>query len=230
MEKYTFWSNITGHLADVIGHLAWPVSAIVICVLLKEPIAFLLKEPINNLLKRLSKAKHKDTVFDFTPNGQHPVESPVDNKKSLTEDMIPSDNQGLQKTLEENIDRNLQEKGITSDEQKFELLRNHYAALLLRSGYNEIYQLVFGSQISLLQWLNTKLESIPDTHIDFIYYEDAKSRYPELYKTYSFESYLNFMINSNLIIFEEQGYKITKLGRGFLTYMTENGLNPKKPY
>jgi hypothetical protein len=59
-------------------------------------------------------------------------------------------------------------------------------------------------------------------------YETAKTAYPDIYKDFSFETWIRFPINAGLMREEATVLRITPLGQDFLHYLVQNSLtNPK---
>lgn len=212
MDTLTFISKI-------IEYSAWPISAVVICIVLKSP--------IENLLSRLNKAKHKDTELDFNPDIQK-LAAKIEGSSNIA-DAIPQDPLGLIKDAEQRIYDSLEQLNIQSDSEKVQVLAKHHANLQIRSAYAEINHLIFESQLALLQALNVQPEPV---EIEFLvsFYESAKQKHPDFYETYSFESYINFLKSVGMVNTENGKYFITVLGRGFLTFLTESGISTRRYY
>jgi hypothetical protein len=210
MDTLTFISKLT-------EYAAWPISAVVICIVLKSP--------IEKLFSRLIKAKHKDTVLDFNPDIQR-VSANIGGGSSIA-DAIPHDPLGLIQEGEQRIYDALAQLNIQTDSEKVKVLAKHHANLQIRSAYSEINRLIFGSQLALLQALNVQSQPV-ERLISF--YESAKQRYPDFYKTYSFESYINFIKSVRLVKTEGGKFFITTFGRGFLMYLIESGINIVRHY
>lgn len=116
------------------------------------------------------------------------------------------------------IRADLRKLGIAQGEQ-VELLVKHLAVtqLLLRAEFT--YRVIFGSQIALLKFLNT---SASGTRAELSkFYEHAKTQFPQVYETYSFEQYLHFLLTQELMMTEDhQRYSITFAGQEFLKWIT----------
>ena len=206
-------------ITKLFEYTAWPISAVVICMVLKSP--------IEKLLGRLNKAKHKDTELDFNPEIQK-VSANIDGGSNMA-DAIPQDQLGLIQEAEQRIYDSLEQLNIQSDSEKVKILAKHHANLQIRSAYSEINNLIFGSQLALLQALNIQPSPVES---DFLvsFYESAKQQYPEFYESYSFEAYVNFLKSVGMVNTEEGRYFLTVLGRGFLGYLVESGINTRRYY
>ena len=212
MDTLTFISKL-------IEHGAWPVSAVVICIVLKSP--------IEKLLARLNKAKHKDTELDFNPDIQK-VSANIEGSSNIA-DAIPQDQLGLIQEAEQRIYDSLNQLNIQTDSEKIKVLAKHHANLQIRSGYAEINNLIFGSQLALLQALNIQSDPVESEFL-MSFYESAKQQYPDFYESYSFEAYVNFLKSVCMVNTKGGKYFITVLGRGFLAFLVESGISARRYY
>jgi hypothetical protein len=197
---------------------AWPVATVILGVVLKQP--------LEKLLGRLNSAKHKDTEFGFTPEAQN---NPKLDKSSSIADAIPQDSLGLIAEQEAIIYKALDDLEIKSAEDKVKVLAKHHANLQIQSAYNVINSTIYNSQLLLLQALNTLVSPVELSFFNS-YYNGAKKSHPEFYESYSFEDWLNYMKNRGIINTKDEKYFITVLGRGFLTALTEAGINQNRVY
>ena len=112
------------------------------------------------------------------------------------------------------------------DREKF-LLR-FASAISFAWQFENIYNLIFGSQLALLHQLNTMAPlgvPIADARRAF----DAACRsYPDFYKTYSFDQWMAFLQGQALILRSgNDRVSITVAGREFLKYLVERGYGGK---
>jgi len=212
MDTLTFISKLT-------EHLGWPIAAVSIIIILKCP--------LEKLLSRLNKARHKDTELEFNTVIQR-SSTTIANSLSVA-DAIPQDNLGLISEAEQRIYESLDNLGIKSDSEKVKVLARHHANLQITSNYSIINSLIFGSQIELLQALNMQNEPVEESFLSS-FYNAAKQEYPDAYASSTFEGYINFIKSFGLINTEDGKYFITVLGRGFLTYLAEAGINTKRAF
>ena len=212
MDAFTLISNS-------IGHLAWPISAIAL--------ALILKEPIKELLRRLTKANIKGNELNFSIPGQQHIEAPE--KNTAIADSVPADPLGLQTALEKRIIDDLTDRKLEAPEDKVTVLIKHHAALQLKNSYIIIYNQIFGSQISVLQSLNIQKEPVGADILN-LFYATAHEQSPGVYENYSFQQYLDFLIGSGCVGLDDRGYFITNYGRGFLMFLSETGLTTNRAF
>jgi hypothetical protein len=119
--------------------------------------------------------------------------------------------------------------GIVDTQERADVLVKHLAITQLWLRAEVIYRTIFGSQIQLLKSLNTRSGSTKAELLEF--YARAKTNFPKLYETYSFDQYLQYMRNQGLILEDAPDhYIITVAGKEFLKWMTDQGLVDTKAF
>ena len=113
--------------------------------------------------------------------------------------------------------------------ETIDLLIKHLAVTQLWLTAERVYRMIFGSQITLLKFLNTSGGSTSKVTLSQ-YYDVVKTQFPESYNNYSFEQYLQFLLTQGLITTEDnEHYVITMGGKEFLKWIMEAGLPEDKP-
>lgn len=94
-------------------------------------------------------------------------------------------------------------------------------ALALAQGFERAYTLIWGSQISALQFLNSA-GTVP---VQFLrpWFDQAAAREPEVYKGYTFDQWLGFLQASALVLRSGENVGISLEGREFLRYLLQQG-------
>ena len=112
---------------------------------------------------------------------------------------------------------------------KYERMFNYSKVLYIIITFERLYNFIYGSQLNLLQHINTYSNLSIDELKPF--YETAKSKYPDFYETYTFENWLQFLINMELInVNEDESYSITWIGRDFLKFIIEVAFSMNKRF
>ena len=198
-------------------HLVWPVAILIIVLVFKKPLA----SRLNNLKKANIKGE-----FEFEPQQS---QTPIKLEVASVNIPIPTDTVGMQKEFEELIRRDLVAANIQDQTLKENILISHLAATQLNASYERVNCSIFGSQIDLLRALNSSANSSSSANLK-IFYDDACRKYPEFYKNYIFQAYLDYLLRMGLVEQNEAGYKITKFGIGYLVYITGKGLTGFRHY
>lgn len=211
MDYFTFISKLT-------EHLAWPILIIVIVLILKKP--------ISTLIEKLKKANIKGSEFEF---GTQPAQTPSKLEATPVNIPIPTDTVGMQQEFESLIRRDLDAANISEADTKENILISHLAATQLNAIYERVNSSIFGSQIDLLRLLNS-VSTQTDMSSLKLFYDDAVTKYPEFYNKSSFVDYVNYLSSMGLVDQHDDGYRITKLGIGYLVYIAEKGLTGFRHY
>ena len=122
--------------------------------------------------------------------------------------------------------KNLQESHFT-EKQQIELGALIVAGLQADVFFWRTYNFIFGSQIVLLQELNSRPLASGAIRAHF---EGVKVKHPETFASWTWEGYLEFLKNFSLIQLADEQWIITELGRAFLVWLPKNQLSPNKPF
>jgi hypothetical protein len=113
---------------------------------------------------------------------------------------------------------------LATDGEKFKRLLDYSVILYIIRRFEIIYDNIFGSQIALLQALNS-LGPQENTLFQH-YYNQAKEKYKDAYETFSVEMYPKFLFSSQLIYTDtDQKIQISILGIDFLKYLMDTKKN-----
>jgi hypothetical protein len=197
----------------------WMAIAIVII-----SISFLLtfRKKIGGLIDRI-KSIGKDGVS--LESGKQITKSEVDPRKEA-EALMRQFDSALIREAEDLIKADLAKKGLLGAEELIPVLIRYTAALSIAYAFSELYRIIWGSQLSLLDYLNAHSPQ-PITALR-VFYSSGVSQYPLYYEAYTFEQWLGFL-KDQLLIREDAGMiGITVRGREFLTYLTNTGLSRYK--
>ncbi len=95
--------------------------------------------------------------------------------------------------------------------------------------FDLIYDMIFGSQIALLQLLISK----GNQHQDIFghYYNQAKEKYPEAFTNFDLDRYPKFLLSYDLLFIDkDQKVQITTLGIDFIKYLIDTRKNIYKDF
>jgi hypothetical protein len=147
----------------------------------------------------------------------HPVEK---DPKAEAEALLRELDSSLLREVEEFIHQDLRQRNLTGAEAVPVLVR-YLASAYIGASFEVIYRTIWGSQISLLEYLNAN----PTQPVDAIrpFYEIGASVYSAIYQGYPIEKWLGFLKDS-LLMREDGGVlNITVKDREFLLYLTRCG-------
>ena len=125
---------------------------------------------------------------------------------------------------ESEIKRDLESKAI-SGENAVEILTRHLAVAQVCRHFEWIYQAIFGSQISLLRYINAR--PVEQNRMQ-AYFDALQKPHPEfVQKGWNLDSYLNFLIQQMLIAQQNDLFSITDKGKSFLAWLSLSGQREK---
>ncbi|WP_434528250.1 hypothetical protein [Vibrio sp. K4] len=161
------------------------------------------------------------------------VESAKEQKATIQENRNQADSKEVEKLLaavgssiviEEQIKRiedDLSTKNIPFDSDASRILIRHLAATQLLVAFEQIYQIIFGSQIELLQRLNQVAGQGLSTSVVF---KIAAESMASNNLSWTQEQYLSYLYGRLLIVDgEEDTIHITNFGVEFITWLIRSG-------
>jgi len=193
---------------------AWPLAVVILGTIFM----LVFRQPISTFIGRLRKVSRAGLEASSDQPQKVPEREP---SPEATEELMKSFDSPTLREQEAAIQKALKDRGVTGGEAVKVLIR-HLASNQIALNYEQLNTAIWGSQVSLLRFLNSSATGeTSDTLRPF--YDSAAANYPDVYSQYDFESYMNFLINARLIIKQEGRYLITELGRDFLVYLARVG-------
>lgn len=192
--------------------LTWPAVVLVLGVVA----IFVFRQPITRFLDRAQKIGKSG--IEATASAQA---SGVEVKPSPADELLKAFDNALLVQREEFIRKELDRLRISTGTDRERVLIRLLAALSLVQAFERTYTLIWGSQISALQFLN----SAGTVRAEFLRpgYDQAAARDPDLYRTYTFDQWLNFLQASVLVVRSGESVTISLEGREFLKYLLQQG-------
>lgn len=154
---------------------------------------------------------------------ESPSQEPVDTTVSSTEKLMKALDNPILQEGEDLISETLRKAGVKEGPEREKLLIRYLAATNLALALQRIDSVIWGSQIYILEHLNVSRSGVLKEEIKTAYYDDAVKKWPPTFTNYSYDNYLGFLKDSNLV-HEQDGYLlITMLGVEFLQYLARIG-------
>lgn len=204
--------------------MIWPIAVIATVII----VILLLKKTIQDLLSRITRLKYGETVAEVSQ-----IRQDINEKKLLVQNQADKPNENIEKTLglfsvptlarvKSLVENESKINEFSDDATKFQALVKYSQALYLILSFERLYNIIFGSQLSLLSFVNsTDTQSKAELEV---FYNNAREKYPDFFDTYSYDDYLDFLLSQELLIVNpDASFAITWLGRDFLKYLVETG-------
>ena len=209
--------------------LKWPVVAIVGVLIFRRG--------IETLMARVQRAALGSRAIDFAEPAalaseqqqQKQIAKPANAETNSGESPPPPPSPAM-RPIEESIAAAVSASNAPEEVKRAWLIRAVAIARLERA-HETTYRLIMGSQIALLLQANTGTAF--DVDASRAIYEEAKAKYPEIYKAFEFEAWLNWPANTGLLKIEPDTsnrsvIEITEIGKDFLHYLVGVGLTSPK--
>ncbi len=207
-------------MEELLSNLEWHHLVFVFAVVF----VLVFRQPLIGLISRITSIDKSGVKATVAPEAQREIE-----KKEAAQELLRAIGDSIVlEEVEGRIKTSLEEKGLETEGDTISVLIKHLAATQVLVEFEQIYNLIFGSQIWLLKKLNEVVgqgisEAAIQSHFDNI---------QEIYKNelgeWSLDQYLEFLVGRSLILYRDGSYHITNLGVEFLTWMARNGRSESK--
>lgn len=197
---------------------AWPA----VVVLLGITALVIVRRPLRRFVSKATSLQLWGARVEATATQQLPA-----SKTDTSHDLMKAFDNALLVANEKEIDADLKRRGLDGKVSAIPVLVRHLAATQIAVHFERVYSVIWGSQLAILQHLNTlgnagaQLESLRP------FYQQASVSYPPLYDGYPFESYMAFLTSHMLIEIKGGSVFITLVGREFLKWLIDEGRGVK---
>ncbi|MDO8602591.1 MAG: hypothetical protein Q7O04_01935 [Candidatus Omnitrophota bacterium] len=205
----------------IIKSISWPHLTFLFAVFF----VFLFRKPLFGLISRITSIDKGGIKASQTPEAQREEQK----KEAVQELLLAIGDSIVLRDVEGRIEKDLKERGLETDGDTIKVLIKHLGAAKILLEFEQIHNLIFGSQIFLLKKLNEVAGQGKPREFVAVYFEHAKSLFPEQLGNWSLEQYLAFLIARLLITTQGNTFHITNLGVEYLTWMIRNGRREDKP-
>jgi hypothetical protein len=108
--------------------------------------------------------------------------------------------------------------------------RRYLAAAKVSLEFEQIQNLIFGSQIYLLKKLNEIAgQDLSPAELQ-LHYEHVQKMFSEQFSDWSLEKYLHFLFARSLVVLQDGRYHITNLGKEYLVWIARTGRTENKAF
>lgn len=216
-------------IIEILDVTKWPILIIILSLIFIKPIKELIGR-ITNIGKKGIEARAKsqntqDKLLSEEKNVEHTDSDKGDINIIAKSALSIFSKETIEKAhITINKESNIPETG--DSDKKYKDLFTYTTAIYIILHFERVYSLIYGSQVRLLQHLNSSFTETRES-IKF-YYDNAAKTYPDFYSKYNYESYMNFLFTQELIVADKENILITWLGRDFLKFIVERGLSDFK--
>jgi len=193
----------------MIDALIWPSVVIVLGL----AAMFLFRTAINKKIAGITRAGKDGVLFERQQEGREPQPLLL----SYVEVMrLPISSSAISR--EQSIEQ--QVKHFT-DNEKITALTRELATTRIALEFNNIAQVIFGSQVTLLVQLSSTHNGISKQQAVEIF-EQAQATFPKLHKEKTFDDWIAYLYSNNLITYAENKIDITQFGTDFIKHLVDS--------
>ena len=200
--------------------IKWPIVFIIVFIIG----LLIMRKPLVNLINRVTKVGYGNKTLEA--NQQTVVKKGKEQETSQIDIAVGLFRPETIEMFKNAVEQETKVSKLNSDQEKVDRLTNYSCILYIKLHFDIIYNSIFGSQIRILERLNTLRPETKDS-LKY-YYEFAEKNNPSFFENYPYKKYLDFMFEFNLIIKENDVISITILGVDFLKYLTETNKDVNK--
>jgi len=131
--------------------------------------------------------------------------------------------------IEGRVRSDLEERGLETETDTAKVLIKHLAAVTILLDFEQVHNLIFGSQIYLLKRLNEVVGQGQTRDDIATYFEHVKESFNKELGDWSLEDYMAFLTGRSLVTAYGDTYHITNLGVEYLTWIARNGRSENRP-
>jgi hypothetical protein len=205
----------------IIKTLGWPHLTFLFAVFF----VLLFRKPLLGLISRITSIDKSGIKALQAPEAQREEQK----KESVQQLLLAIGDSIVLRDIEGRIKTDLSERGLDTNGDTIKVLIKHLAATKILLEFEQIHNLIFGSQIFLLKKLNEVAGQGKPMEFVESHFEHMKGLFTELLGGWSLEQYLAFLSARSLITTHGNIFHITNLGVEYLTWMVRNGRGEEKP-
>jgi hypothetical protein len=177
------------------------------------------------LISRITSIDKRGVKAEPTPEAQREKK-----KTEAVQDLLLAIGDSIVlREVEGHIKSDLKDREFETEGDTAKILIKHLAAAKILLEFEQIHNLIFGSQIYLLKRLNEVVGQGQKKEYVISHFERVKEMFKEQLGNWSFEQYMAFLLSRPLIKVENDIYHITNLGVEYLTWIARNGRSENRP-
>ena len=216
------WTN--KEIVNLAEHIAWPVT--ILLIILRFVFAF--RDTLKTLLSRTTEFEAGGVKTKFNPQEQQ--RASLENEYSKTETPTSKVVEQIKKyqaqntsALSEYILENVQNvrQSIGSDQEYIDVLEKSTSISSALNSCLITAQYIFKSQVALLKSIFIAGETGYGKAGAMFIYNEAKKKFPEVYKDYDFASYMDYLVSNKLVELDGDVYRLDIVGKAFIDYLNK---------
>jgi hypothetical protein len=199
----------------------WPLATLIFLVVF----AVIFRKALERFIDRVKSVSRDGVSTESVPKDQV-----QESKTQTVEDLLRLGDSTLLKEVESAIKVTLAQKGLDISSSTASVLTSHLAATQIALEFEQVYSMLFGSQLYLLKTLNEFKVTGLDSEYVQKHYDHVKGLFPESFANWSVDQYMDFLISRVLVRLDLGRYHITVRGAEFLLWMVRESRRENRPF
>ena len=208
--------TIITQLSESPGSIAWAFVALVAILVFRKQVA--------SLLSRIRKGAGAE--FDPPPQPKEPS-SDILPKADESTASLPFSKTPAILALEDAIRQSPYVASVKEPSAREQVLITLLARAILVAVFEQLEATIWASQIALLTHLHVTPDGASREDLKCFFYDPAVSPHPEMSASFSYDSYLNFLVSFSLVQVSDGQVHITTQGSEYLVWRVESRKLPK---
>lgn len=204
-------------MVNIVKDVAWPIVVLLFM--------FLFRTQIASLISRITSIDKSGVKTSQAPESQREQQ----NTEAAQELLHTISKSVVQREREERIKSYLKDNSLEVEGDTVKLLIAELATTQLRLEFEQIHNVIFGSQIFLMKRLNEAYGRTLSKEMVVAHFDQARKTFRPNFDSYSFDQYMIFLQRMSLVTVTGDAYHITDYGIEYLTWMTRIGNSENRP-
>ena len=205
----------------ILKNLGWQHFTFIFAVIF----IFVFKKPLSSFISRVKSIDKSVVKTSATPEAQR-----KEDKKEAVQALLDAIGSSIVlQDLENRFKSDLLERGLEVKGDTITVLIKHLSAATILLSFEQIHNLIFGTQIFLLKKLNEVAEQGKQKEFIDSHYQHVQELFSEQLGSWTLEQYLSFLLGRSLITIADNTYHITNFGVEYLTWIVRNGKREDNP-
>ena len=208
------------NIIKILSSFGWPHVSLIFALIF----IFVFKKAIREFIGKIKSVGKEGLKTESSQTAE--VE---EKRKQAVEELMKFGDSNVTNKLESFIFKDLKQRGLDTDSDTVKVLIRHLAATQLALDFEQIYNIIFGSQIFLLRKLNEAAGTGLNIEKIKSHFEHVQGLFDEQLNSWTLEQYLSFLFGRTLITVKDNSYHITIKGVDFLIWLTKTARSKNRP-
>ncbi|MEQ1638756.1 MAG: hypothetical protein ABL903_19015 [Methylococcales bacterium] len=208
-------------MEEIIKAFGWPHFSFLFGLLF----VLLFKSQLAELISRITSIGKEGVKASPTPEAQREKKK----TEAVQELLLAIGDSIVLRDFEGRIKSDLIVRELEIEGDTVKILIKHLAAANVLLEFEQVHNLILGSQIYLLKKLNEIVGQRQNREKVFAHFEHVREMFKSDLGAWSFEQYMAFLIGRSLLTIDNETYHITNFDVEYLTWMARNGRSENRP-